>query len=226
MPLAICAASPSTTAVLPTPGSPTRHGLFFVLLPSTCIRRWISAFLPMTGSSFPSSACIVRSVPYWSKIPSFLWYASWSSSWYSLISTPRTSSVSCMIFCIFTLSVRSILVATLSGSRRIARSICSVPIASDWKRIASSLLSSRVYSSLGLLFGFSWKVTSPTGEISSSTILYKFASSTPFADNICPATPVHTRINASSRCSVPTYGWSSSLAIFSAFFSTSFAGSV
>ena len=35
-------ASPSTIAVLPTPGSPIRTGLFFVRRESTCITRRIS----------------------------------------------------------------------------------------------------------------------------------------------------------------------------------------
>ena len=75
-PEAICWASPSITAVFPTPGSPTRQGLFFVLLLKICIRRPISSFRPITGSSFPSSACQVRSVPYCSRTPSFLLWPS------------------------------------------------------------------------------------------------------------------------------------------------------
>ena len=57
-------ASPSTTAVLPTPGSPMRTGLFLVRRDSTCTTRRISASRPMTGSSLPSRAAAVRSVPY------------------------------------------------------------------------------------------------------------------------------------------------------------------
>ena len=49
-------ARPSTTAVLPTPGSPIRTGLFLVRRESTWITRRISASRPMTGSSLPSSA--------------------------------------------------------------------------------------------------------------------------------------------------------------------------
>src|SRR4249919_1626867 len=49
-------ARPSTTAVLPTPGSPIRTGLFFVRRESTCMTRSISFSRPMTGSSFPSRA--------------------------------------------------------------------------------------------------------------------------------------------------------------------------
>src|SRR5437588_4240577 len=56
-------ASPSTIAVLPTPGSPISTGLFFVLLESTWITRRISSSRPITGSSLPCSALSVRSRP-------------------------------------------------------------------------------------------------------------------------------------------------------------------
>ena len=46
-------ASPSTMAVLPTPGSPMRTGLFLVRRDSTWITRRISSSRPMTGSIFP-----------------------------------------------------------------------------------------------------------------------------------------------------------------------------
>mmetsp|Transcript_10908 Transcript_10908/g.13783 ORF Transcript_10908/g.13783 Transcript_10908/m.13783 type:complete len:210 (-) Transcript_10908:399-1028(-) len=57
-------ARPSTMAVLPTPGSPTRQGLFFVLLDNIWIVLLISSSRPITGSSFPSSAALIRSTPY------------------------------------------------------------------------------------------------------------------------------------------------------------------
>ena len=60
---AIFCAKPSTTAVLPTPGSPIKHGLFFVLLDSISTTLSVSSFLPITGSSFPSWACLVKSFP-------------------------------------------------------------------------------------------------------------------------------------------------------------------
>ncbi len=59
-------ARPSTTAVLPTPGSPISTGLFFVRRDSTWTTRRISVSRPMTGSSLPSRACSVRSTPYFS----------------------------------------------------------------------------------------------------------------------------------------------------------------
>jgi len=61
----IFCANPSTIAVLPTPGSPIKHGLFFVLLDNIWITLSISTFLPTTGSNFPSSAFLVKSSPNW-----------------------------------------------------------------------------------------------------------------------------------------------------------------
>ena len=54
-------ASPSTIAVLPTPGSPMSTGLFLVRRDSTWITRRISSSRPMTGSSLPLRAASVRS---------------------------------------------------------------------------------------------------------------------------------------------------------------------
>ncbi len=59
-------ASPSTIAVLPTPGSPISTGLFLVRRDSTCTTRRISESRPITGSSFPDRAASVRSTPYFS----------------------------------------------------------------------------------------------------------------------------------------------------------------
>ena len=69
-------ASPSTTAVLPTPGSPMSTGLFLVRRLSTCTTRRISVSRPMTGSSLPSRATAVRSTPYFSSA----WYVSSASA--------------------------------------------------------------------------------------------------------------------------------------------------
>ena len=57
-------ARPSTTAVLPTPGSPISTGLFLVRRDSTWTTRRISLSRPITGSSLPSRAAAVRSTPY------------------------------------------------------------------------------------------------------------------------------------------------------------------
>ena len=56
--------APSATAVLPTPGSPMRTGLFLVRRDRIWMARRISSSRPMTGSSFPSRAAAVRSRAY------------------------------------------------------------------------------------------------------------------------------------------------------------------
>ena len=63
-PLTILWASPSTTAVLPTPGSPIRTGLFLVFLERILMTFLISSSRPITGSSFCSLAASTRSLPY------------------------------------------------------------------------------------------------------------------------------------------------------------------
>ena len=67
-PHTILCASPSVMAVLPTPGSPIRQGLFLLLLLRIWMIREISFSLPITGSSFPSAAILVRSRLYWSRV--------------------------------------------------------------------------------------------------------------------------------------------------------------
>ena len=62
-------ASPSTTADLPTPGSPMSTGLFLVRRESTWIILSISFLRPMTGSILPSRAFCVRLTPYFSISP-------------------------------------------------------------------------------------------------------------------------------------------------------------
>ena len=63
-PLTMRWASPSTMAVLPTPGSPISTGLFLVRRCSTWMVRRISSSRPITGSSLPLSARSVRSWVY------------------------------------------------------------------------------------------------------------------------------------------------------------------
>ena len=61
-------ASPSAMAVLPTPGSPIRQGLFLVRRDRIWITRSISFPRPITGSSLPSFAMAVKSRPNWSSV--------------------------------------------------------------------------------------------------------------------------------------------------------------
>ena len=66
-PLTMRCASPSTMAVLPTPGSPMSTGLFLVRRESTWMMRRTSSSRPITGSSLPRRATSVRLRAYFSK---------------------------------------------------------------------------------------------------------------------------------------------------------------
>ena len=61
-PPAMRCARPSTTAVLPTPASPTSTGLFFCRRPRICSARATSPARPISGSTPPPAARAVRSV--------------------------------------------------------------------------------------------------------------------------------------------------------------------
>ena len=65
-PATMRSARPSTTAVLPTPASPVRMGLFWRRRVRMSIICRISASRPITGSILPSRARSVRLVVYWS----------------------------------------------------------------------------------------------------------------------------------------------------------------
>ena len=60
-------ARPSAMAVLPTPGSPMRTGLFLVFRDRIRTTLRISSSRPMTGSIFCCRARFTRSVPYFSR---------------------------------------------------------------------------------------------------------------------------------------------------------------
>ena len=68
----ILRAKPSAIADFPTPGSPTRIGLFFFLLLNICETLSISLCLPTIGSNFPSLAYKVKSLPKLSKTGVFV----------------------------------------------------------------------------------------------------------------------------------------------------------
>ena len=119
-------ARPSAIAVLPTPGSPIRTGLFLVRRARTWMTRRISSSRPMTGSSLPSSAACVRSRPNFSSD----WYL---SSGFSSVTRcgPRTALIA---------STMSFLLAPLRRS--------ASPAGDLWSARASSRCSVETYSSL------------------------------------------------------------------------------
>ena len=77
-PLTILWARPSTIAVLPTPASPIKTGLFFVFLDKILVILLISSSRPITGSILPSFTDLTISRPYFSRTFSkFSWYGFW-----------------------------------------------------------------------------------------------------------------------------------------------------
>ena len=87
-PLKIRQARPSTIAVLPTPGSPIRTGLFLLLRDNICITRRISSSRPIIGSILPLATSLVKSRPYFLS-------TSYVSSGFALFTLlpPRISSI-------------------------------------------------------------------------------------------------------------------------------------
>ncbi len=91
-PFAILCAKPSTIAVLPTPASPIKTGLFFVLLDKICITLLISSSLPITGSNLPRLAKSVKLRLYFS----IAWYFP-SGSWSVTVWCPLIDFRACKI---------------------------------------------------------------------------------------------------------------------------------
>ena len=99
-PAAMRWARASARALLPTPGSPKRHGLFFWRRHKISIMRSSSSSRQSTGSSWPSCARRVRSRPYFSlgRLPrvllmrGLLGKTSWPESWRHSRAARGTSS--------------------------------------------------------------------------------------------------------------------------------------
>src|SRR4051794_39411431 len=134
-------ARPSTIAVLPTPGSPMRTGLFFVRRLRTWMTRRISSSRPMTGSSLPCSASSVRSRPNFSSA----WYLS-SADWSVTRWGPRTSPIALSRFSLLAPPARSASPASEGWAAR-ASSRCSVETYSSLRRRISSSPSRRTRTS-------------------------------------------------------------------------------
>ena len=129
-PLTILPASPSATAVLPTPGSPSNTGLFFVLLARIWITRSISFSLPTTGSNLCSCAAAVKSVPNSSKLGVFVFPEEALAVVAACVGFVSPSIFITLLRTLFrsTPKFSSTLAATPSPSRISPRSKCSVPI--------------------------------------------------------------------------------------------------
>ncbi len=119
-------ASPSTIAVLPTPASPIRAGLFLVRRLSIWIIRSISLLRPIMGSSLSARASAVKSVP------------SWSSVGVRVVARPvvRVRTASCLPTRLTSSRVRSSVIPKLSKTLKATPSLsrsnpsnrCSTPI--------------------------------------------------------------------------------------------------
>ena len=148
-PLTIRRASPSAMAVLPTPGSPMRTGLFFVRRDSTWITRRISVSRPMTGSSLPRRASSVRSRPYFVNA----WYLS-SGFWSVTCALPRTSRN----------ALRIAAGVTPCGLRRFVvsarpKSMCSVP--TNWSFSLSACVNAASSAARSPLLMEIWLTSAP-----------------------------------------------------------------
>ena len=95
-PFMIRQAIPSTTAVLPTPGSPINTGLFFVLRDKIWITRRISSSRPIIGSILPLFTSSTKSRPYLLKASKLL-----SAFGVSIFLPPRRFSSSSLHACSF-----------------------------------------------------------------------------------------------------------------------------
>ncbi len=142
-PLTIRCASPSTMAVLPTPGSPMSTGLFLLFRDRIRMTLRISASLPMTGSIFCSRARLTKSEPY-------LVSASYVSSGLSAVTREvfTVFNASRKVFS-FTPYCRNNSVSLAVGCRKSASMKCSTEIYSSCMDVADFSASVRTASVSG-----------------------------------------------------------------------------
>ena len=190
-------ARPSAMAVLPTPGSPIRTGLFFVRRDRTWMTRRISSSRPMTGSSLPSSASCVRSRPnFWSA-----WYFS-SGLWSVTRCGPRT----CSMAAVSALWVAPLRLSDLAASppcpEASASRMCSVEMYSSRSLPASRSARRSTSISSRLVFG-SFAPAVMVGSLSSAVLSSAMIVSgrAPSLRSTGPTTDSGCSSSAISRCS-------------------------
>ncbi len=191
-------AKPSTMAVLPTPDSPIRTGLFFVRRLKIWSTRSISSDRPMTGSNWPSWASCVRSRPNSSKAGVLLLRSRSRGADFR-----RKVTVSCRAVSRLAPRLRRILPPIPSSSRKRPRSRCSLPMWLCPSRRASSTAYSMTFFTRGLK-GISPNVivVPPPGKFRS--ISKRICSEeSPIFLMIIRAIPSDSRRMAKTRCSVP-----------------------
>ena len=187
-------------AVLPTPGSPIRAGLFLVRRERIWITRSISVSRPMMGSSLLALALAVRSTPIWSMVgvrdcclpPSPVPGPDWETTW---ITWERT-------FSRLTPRLSRTPAAIPSPSRTSPSRRCSVPMWLWLRRRASSTESSITFLARGVREMSPITMRSPR-PMMNSTALRTLLSSTPRLLRTLAAIPSPSRTSPSRRCSVP-----------------------
>ena len=128
LPVTIRWAKPSAMAVLPTPGSPMRTGLFLVLRLRIWITRWISVSRPITGSILLCFADSFKSVAKSVKSPkSPLLFAPSCLPSLPLVLEPRIWRIASTISSVRIFIARKIPTATPPPSLSKPSRICSVP---------------------------------------------------------------------------------------------------
>ena len=190
-------ASPSTIAVLPTPGSPMSTGLFLVRRDRTWMTRRISSSRPITGSSFPRRARSVRSRAYFANA----WYLS-SGFWSVTFSSPRISRSAVRIASRDTPASARIRPASVPRSPQRARRRCSVETNPSLRASASFCAASKT------LFNPCERYTCTVAPLAWGS-LFRAASVFPwmnptFAPIFCSRAgtkPPSCSSSASSRCS-------------------------
>ena len=197
-------ASPSTMAVLPTPGSPIRTGLFLVLRERMRITRRISASRPMTGSSLPARASATTSTPYFSR-------ASYRASGSSEVTRwlPRTAARACRKRSRVTPAAAKARAAPLPPPSPIrARARCSTETNSSFSRAASASAAARASERPRAMCG-SVPPPETRGALSSSVRCRERSScgSAPRRSRTRGTTPSGSCRRAAARCGRSTSGW-------------------
>src|SRR5690242_4237364 len=193
-------ASPSTIAVLPTPGSPISTGLFLVRRQRICITRSTSPSRPTSGSSWLSMAACVKSRENSdsredSRLDprcgcAFSWVLRASSSRMALRRSPRSCRISA---------------AKHFSSRSNPSSRCSVPMCLWLRRSASSAAyaNTRLHS---LLKGRSTEVETFSRIVVCPSICLRMDSTDACERRKRLVNALSSRNRPSSRCSVSIYG--------------------
>ena len=151
-PVTILWAKPSDMAVLPTPGSPIKIGLFFVLRIRIWISLSISLSLPITGSILLFSASLLRFTAY------LVTFSDKSSLCPSSLFSSLNKAFKLFFTCSFsTPDSKNIIFVRLSSSASIANRTFSSPADTEPYLVALSLASSKIcltfllYSVAGLI---------------------------------------------------------------------------